>query len=105
MPSHEPPKLRVLCGPNISRYPRVHSPLDVVLVPGFFCEEGDLSLYDQLLCELKSSGKEDEGLWALWHGDSHVIANDRKGWKKLCPTFQMIVSDAKPFAVIDSQFL
>lgn len=90
-PSHRQPDLRVLCGPPNGTYPRVHGVRDVVLVPDFFCAESDLSLYDQLLAELQASGKEEEGLWALWHGDSHVIANDRKGWKKSCPTFSKIV--------------
>lgn len=60
-------------------------------MPEFFCPEGELAIYDKLLAELQASGKEEEGLWALWHGDSHVIANDRKGWKKTCPTFTKLV--------------
>mmetsp|Transcript_35635 Transcript_35635/g.112392 ORF Transcript_35635/g.112392 Transcript_35635/m.112392 type:complete len:86 (-) Transcript_35635:804-1061(-) len=53
-----------------------------------------MSLYESLLAELKASGKEEQGLWTLWHGDSHVIANDHKGWKKdsICPTFAAITS-------------
>ena len=26
-----------------------------------------------------------------WHGDSHVIANDKLNWKKYCPTFNMVL--------------
>eukprot|EP00951_Prasinocladus_malaysianus_P022118 scaffold184659_cov50-Prasinocladus_malaysianus.AAC.1 len=95
-PSHAPPAVRVLCGAPTGSYPRIHGTRDVVLVPEFFCKELDNSLYLALLKELKDSGKEEDGLWALWHGDTHVIANDQKHWKKLCPIFQSIVCLTAP---------
>ena len=60
---------------------------NVVLVPYLFCEKNDFSIYDSLLNEIKLSGVEEKGLWKLWHGDTHLIADDKLNWKNSCPTF------------------
>ena len=61
---------------------------DVVLVPELFCDVDDKSVYANLLKEIRAAGQ--DSLWASWHGDSHLIADDtRMGgkWKDMSPTF------------------
>ena len=71
MPEHEPPDMRLLIGISGLRYQNpFYSPQDVVMVNELFCKFDDLSIYNQLLAELKATGKEQEGLWASWHGDT-----------------------------------
>ena len=76
-PSHEPAQMRILyCGEGAA-YPRAILTRDVMLVPHLFCSPGDLSLYRSLHTELSTSGLTEHQIWASWHGDSHLIANDR----------------------------
>ena len=42
-------------------------------------------------------------LFKLWHGDTHIIADDKKGWKEKCPTFNMIIDKIKDFFNMDIQ--
>ncbi|XP_057299159.1 uncharacterized protein LOC130629814 [Hydractinia symbiolongicarpus] len=48
-----------------------------------FCEPNDLTIYNKLLGEIRQSGIEETDLWQLWHGDSHVIADDKKKKKNI----------------------
>ena len=41
--------------------------------------------------EIQKSGVDERVLWQSWHGDSHLIADDKKNWKKHCPTFAWVV--------------
>ena len=97
-PSHEPADMNVTLGnPYKERFDRVLDPRDIIVVPNLFCEEEDESIYEKLLEELKATGKEDEGLWKLWHGDTHLIADDHIDWKDSCPTFNMVVEKIKKY--------
>ena len=51
----------------------------------------DLSIYNKLLEEIQQSGVNERLLWQSWHGDSHLIADDKRNWKKACPTFSWVV--------------
>ena len=79
---------------------------DVVMVPELFCAEDDHKVYDELLSELTAACPEGgpeaglllkkgrDGLWVTWHGDTHVIADDKKmggKWKALSPSFSKVV--------------
>ena len=82
-----PPDIRVRFGSPTRRYNKPYSVHDVVVTPNLFCKEDDYSVYDDLLSELKASGC--DSLFVSWHGDSHVIADDKKmrgSWKKNSPT-------------------
>ena len=59
------------------------------------------TIYDSLLDEIKNSGVDPRQLWQLWHGDSHVIADDKRKWKKECPTFTMIVDKIADYFHMD----
>ena len=51
----------------------------------------DNTIYENLLKEIKETGIESKDLWKLWHGDTHMIADDHKHWKNKCPTFNYII--------------
>jgi len=89
-PSHEPCDLRVVC-PDGSKetYNGTLYSNEVLLVNNMF--EDSENMYDSLLKEMKECGVEDENLWKLWHGDTHFIADDKKGWKKKCPVFNSVI--------------
>ena len=40
-----------------------------------FGASDDLTIYNKLLEEIEHSGVDNQRLWQLWHGDSHVIAD------------------------------
>ena len=42
-----------------------------------------------------------EKLWALWHNDSHVIADDKLNWKKKCPTFNKVLKKMTEYFKMD----
>lgn len=90
-PSHEPSEMRILFSYGVPRYSRPILTRDVLCVPDLFCSPSDLTLYNQLHSELQGSGLTSHQIWASWHGDSHLIANDRVEWSKHCPTFHMVL--------------
>ncbi|EDQ85105.1 uncharacterized protein MONBRDRAFT_29584 [Monosiga brevicollis MX1] len=97
-PDYCKPDLRVVVGPHRPTYGRTVGVHDVIMVPEMFCAEDDLSLYESLLAELKATGSTD--LFVSWHGDSHVIADDKKmkgKWKELSPSFQKVGGSAVDF--------
>jgi phosphoribosylglycinamide formyltransferase 2 len=53
------------------------------------------------LLEMNSTGLEDKELWKLWHGDTHLIADDKKGWKKNCPVFNSVIERIKEYFNMD----
>lgn len=40
-------------------------------------------------------------MWKLWHGDNHLIADDKITWKKDCPTFNMIIDAIRDYFKMD----
>jgi hypothetical protein len=98
-----PPDIRVRFGPAARRYNKPYSVHDVVVAPDLFCDDGDFSVYDDLLSELKASGCGDS-LFVSWHGDSHVIADDKKmrgAWKENSPTFTRVVDQMREYFKMD----
>lgn len=91
-PSHAPPEMRILAAvPGLESYNRPYSTRDVLVVNSLFGDVDDLTIYNNLLKEIKESGVDQEKLWQLWHNDSHVIADDKRKWKESCPTFNMVL--------------
>ena len=58
-------------------------------------------LYCFLAGEIKTSGIDQEDLWKLWHGDSHLIADDKLKWKEACPTFHMVLHKIQEYFEMD----
>ncbi len=71
------------------------------MVTDLFGRPDDLTIYKKLLGEIDNSGVDTQKLWQLWHGDSHVIADDSKAWKEKCPTFSWVVDKMASYFNMD----
>jgi hypothetical protein len=72
-----------------------------LIVPNLFKDFSEGELYKQLLDEINNCGIPKETLFKLWHGDSHLIADDHLHWKTKCPTFNMIISRIQSYFNMD----
>jgi hypothetical protein len=72
---------------------------DVLLVPDLF-KNSDI-IYDKLLFEIQNSEIPENELFKLWHGDSHIIADDKLDWKTKCPSFNKVISKIKDYFNLD----
>ena len=101
-PSHKPTDARVVVGnPHSETYGKNILSRDMIYVPELLCKENDMTIYNKLLEEVKKTGKEEEGVWKLWHGDTHMIADDHLKWKQDCPTFNMIIEKLEKYFNMD----
>jgi len=88
--------------PGLKKYNRRYGTRDVVVASDIFCQSDDLTIYNRLLDEIEHSGVDIQRLWQLWHGDSHVIADDHLGqWKEKCPTFSWVVEKMASYFDMD----
>ena len=94
--------MRVMVGnPTTKVYNHIIKSRDVVLVNNLFGSPDSMYIYHKLLEEIKATGNEEKGLWKLWHGDTHYIANDHIEWKSKCPIFIMIINKIKEYFNLD----
>lgn len=101
-PRHKPADMRILTAhAGWKKYEREVTPRDVMIVHDLFCEPSDMTIYNKLLDEMKASGVDQQDLWKLWHGDSHVIADDKQKWKDACPTFHMVLHRIRDYFEMD----
>lgn len=70
---------------------------DVVLVPNVFSDFAPGELYAKLEYEINNCGVDKNQLLKLWHGDSHLIADDHTKWKENAPTFMMVIDRIRKF--------
>jgi hypothetical protein len=70
---------------------------DVLLVPNLFADFAPNELYEKLVNEIKTCGVSEEKLMKLWHGDTHLIADDHTSWKNNAPTFAMVIDRIRNF--------
>jgi hypothetical protein len=105
VPSHQPRDMTVCFGnPKDPHYNPASGEIrgrDVIFVPNLFCRDDDMTIYNKLLEEIKESGAEEKGVWKLWHGDSHMIADDHLNWKLKCPTFNMVIGTISKYFNMD----
>ena len=101
-PSHEAPPMRVVVAPpGLSKYNKVSSTRDVIIVNDLFGDQNDQTYYNKLLNEIQESGIPEHQLWKLWHGDSHLIADDKRNWKECCPTFTEVLDKIRNYFDMD----
>jgi alkylated DNA repair dioxygenase AlkB len=87
--------MRVLVNTSKTINMQTLSERDVIILPEFF---DDTTMYERLLQEMKQCGFEESKLWKLWHGDNHLIADDKLGnWKSKCPTFNDVIERLSNF--------
>lgn len=72
---------------------------DVLIVPDLFANSE--ITYEKLLSEITNSGIPEKDLFKLWHGDSHIIADDKLDWKHKCPTFNNVILKIKEYFNLD----
>ena len=92
-PSHE--HASMIIHTNI---PNEYTENDVIIVPNFI---DDIGVYSKLLEEMGNTGIDESQLWKLWHGNSHLIADDHLNYKEKVPTFGKIIDKLKSEFKID----
>lgn len=101
-PSFAPPDMRMIVeSSKQSKYPRIIKSNDLIVINDLFSEYDDKNIYQSLLREVNNSGINNQNLWKLWHGNTHMIADDKKKWKEKCPTFNMIIDKIKTYFNMD----
>ena len=101
-PSHKLADMNIRIAPsNISSYSYNCSSSDITVANDLFCSINDKSIYESLLKEINQSKVDQNSLWKLWHGDTHLIADDHLDWKEECPTFNMIIEKIKNYFNMD----
>jgi hypothetical protein len=102
-PSYSPADMRVLVevsGEKKKSQLSLQSK-DVIIVPDLFCKEEDWTIHNRLLEEMDNCGIDSDKLWKLWHGDSHLIADDHMNFKDKCPTFLKVLDRIRDYFGID----
>jgi hypothetical protein len=97
------PDMRIVCDTNIHRLSIPISTRDVLLVPHLFSDFAPGEIYRRLEAELHTCGVPPEQLLKLWHGDSHLIADDHTRWKDRAPTFHMVLERIRNYFGMDVQ--
>jgi len=109
-PSYKPADMRVLVDVAATKKTCSLSlqSKDVVVVPDLFGSEDDWTIHRQLLeeierygIEMDKSGMDSDRLWKLWHGDSHMIADDSTHFKEKCPTFLKVLDRIRDYFGMD----
>eukprot|EP00092_Neocalanus_flemingeri_P077963 GFUD01096892.1.p1 GENE.GFUD01096892.1~~GFUD01096892.1.p1 ORF type:complete len:421 (-),score=79.06 GFUD01096892.1:209-1471(-) len=101
-PSYEAPPMRVVVAPpGLAKYNKQSTTRDVIIVNDLFGDQTDKTYYNKLLKEIKESGIPEHQMWKQWHGDSHLIADDKRKWKESCPTFAIILDKIKNYFDMD----
>ena len=93
------PGMRIIHGPtNVDRYPRPFKHDDVIIVPGFGCDENDLTMYYKLVEEIRAlSEKQKSAKWVAWNEGCHLISKNPKN----CPTYEAILKKMMNYFMID----
>ena len=89
------PAARIRIGPN---RPELNQPIshdDVFLVPNFFCEEDNWSIYYKLIDEMREAQQKGDrnSQWISWHEGAHLISKNPTG----SPTYNMILQKVSQY--------
>ena len=97
IPNHNKPNMCVKIGDsNFETYQDEFNVNDVILVNNFL-QQSNNEICNKLLNEINICTKQNDDLWKLWHGDTHLIADDNIPWKNNVPTFQYIINQIEKF--------
>lgn len=98
-PSYKLPDMRVVIGNHtVEKINKTLQGNDIMIVPNLF---DDVNIYDTLLKEIEESGADLNELWKVWHGESHLIADDHIDWKAKCPQFNNIIDKISTYFDMD----
>jgi len=70
---------------------------DVILVNNFIKQNEPKEMFGLLMNEIEVCTQENEDLWKLWHGDTHLIADDNVSWKEKVPSFQKVIDEIEKY--------
>ena len=98
-PSHVPSDMNIIVLNHNEKY--IYNTNDVIIFPNFLQEDNRNDIYNKLLNEIEKSDVDKINLWKLWHGDTHLIADDNLHWKKQVPTFQFITDKITEYFTMD----
>lgn len=70
---------------------------DVILVNNFIKQNEPKEMFGLLMKEIEVCAQENEDLWKLWHGDTHLIADDNVSWKEKVPSFQKVIDEIEKY--------
>eukprot|EP01039_Chlorochromonas_danica_P008372 gene8373-9227_t len=89
------PDLRILIGGKEGLGQRLLKHDDVVIVPNFFCEADDWSLYNTLIKEMRAAQADGlkDSQWISWHEGAHLISKNPTG----SPTYQKIIDRMREY--------
>jgi len=102
-PNYKPADMRILVEvpKAFGKTKLTIQPKDVIIIPGLFCDDGDFTIYNNLLKEMDECGIQEDKLWKLWHGDTHLIADDHMNYKDKVPTFMSIINKIRDYFDMD----
>ncbi len=100
-PLTRPVDMRVVFDLGTSELTTPLTSRDVLLVPNLFSDFPKGEIYAKLEYEIQNCGVPQDQLLKLWHGDTHLIADDHTPWKKNAPTFAMVVDRIRQFFKMD----
>ena len=91
--------MRVIVGPNRETYGKPMKHDDIVVVPNFFCDKDDWTLYYQLIKEMREAQSQNEkrSEWIGWHENCHLITKNPNGSK----TFKKILEKTSKYFETD----
>ena len=96
-PNYNPPDMRVVMEFGKQKSELDLKVRDVVLIPDLFIQNKENEIYEKLVNELDKCGN----VLKLWHGDTHLIADDKLNWKEKCPTFMMVIDKIRDYFGMD----
>ena len=111
-PDYTPPDMRILYDCSTEKCRLSIQTQDVIIAPNLFCDEDNYTIYNKLIDEMNNCGIDNDKLWKLWHGDTHLIADDHLHWSSKTvftphgtinnvPTFHMIIDKISKFFNMD----
>ena len=112
-PNYTPPDMRILYDCSSVKCKLTIQTQDIIIAPSLFCDEDNFTIYHNLLDEMNNLTCIDNNkLWKLWHGDTHLIADDHLHWSSKTvftqhgtinnvPTFHMIIDKISKFFNMD----
>lgn len=96
-PDHRPSDMNIL----VNKSQLCYRDNDVVIVPNFIQENEKYDIYHKLLSEMDDTCIDKNKLWKEWHGDTHLIADDKLNWKNNVSTFNKIIKRIEDYFHID----
>ncbi len=105
-PMNRPVDLRIVYDLNPEQLQLKLTDRDLLLVPNVFNKFNKNELYNKLVDEIKECEKKHPELLKLWHGNDHIdgthlIADDKLGWKNYSPTFNFILDRLQYYFNVD----